>query len=142
MIWAIIFAIIVVFIFNIISNNFKDKESLAGTSLEEKFSILINKINNDVFNGEAIVKKGSVNGYLTIFNPNGSQHYVELLYSYGNLDVTWKYKYYQKEMIYNRSFLNVRNLSSFEEIKIANILIQEVSDKIQNHKLIVMKDLY
>lgn len=47
MIWAIIFAIIVVFIFNVVSNNFKDKESLAGTSLEEKFSILINKINDE-----------------------------------------------------------------------------------------------
>ncbi|QBN19753.1 hypothetical protein [Flavobacterium nackdongense] len=142
MIWAIIFGIAVVFIFNIVSNNFKDKVSLAGTSLEEKFSILISKINDEAFNGEAIVTKGSINGCLNIFNPNGSQHFVEIMYSYGNLQITWKYKYYQKEMIYNRSFLNIRNLSSFEEIKVANILIQEVSDKIENHKLIVMKDLY
>lgn len=142
MIWAIIFAIIVVFIFNIVSNNFKDKESLAGTSLEEKFSILINKINDEAFNGEAIATKGSINGCLNIFNPNASQHYVELLYSYGNLQITWKYKYYQKEMIYNRSFINVRNLSTFEQIKIANVLIQDVSDKIENHKSIVMKDFY
>lgn len=134
MIWAIIIAVVGFFIFNMISNNHKDGQSLAGATLEKKFNILITKIINEGFNGDAIVKKGYDNSQLQIFNPEGTNHFVELLYSYGNLQVTWKYKFYQKEMIYNRSFLNVRNLSSFEEVKIANILIQEVTDKIQIHE--------
>lgn len=141
MIWAIIIGVIAIFIFNLVSNNVKDNQSLTGTTLEDKFSILINRIIDEGFDGNAIVKKGSDKSQLHIFNPEGTNHFVELLYSYGNLQITWKYKFYQKEMIYNRSFLNVRNLSSFEEINIANILIQEVIDKIKNHKSIVMRDL-
>ena len=38
---------------------------------------------------------------------------IEFLYSQGVLAITWKYKYYQKELIHKRSFLNVRNLSLF-----------------------------
>lgn len=142
MIWAIIIGIIGFFLFNLFSNNYKDTQSLAGTSVEEKFSIIINRIIEEGFDGNAIVKKGEVNGHLFIYNPEGSNHFVELLYSYGNLQITWKYKFYQKEMVFKRSFLNIRNLSSFEEINIANILIQELNDKIENHKSNVMQHLH
>lgn len=141
MIWAIVIVIIGFFVISAISNNYKDNESLAGTSVEEKFSIIINRIIEYGFDGNAIVKKGYEKNHLVILSPEGTNHLVELLYSYGNLQITWKYKFYQKEMIHKRTFLNIRNLSSFEQVKVADIIIHEIDEKILLHKVNVMGDL-
>jgi hypothetical protein len=50
------------------------------------------------------------------------------------LAITWKYKYFQKEIVHQRQFNNVRNLSLFEQQNIAKQMIDEMTIVIVNHK--------
>ena len=61
------------------------------------------------------------------------------MYNQGTLTIIWKYKYFQKELIHEKSFLNMRNLSIFEQEKIAEGFILEMNYKIEKHKELVMK---
>lgn len=129
---AIIVTILIVFVGNIILNTQKDKEDLVGKTLEEKFNVIVNSINNEAFDGEGditYIDKNHFNLY-----PETSNQIVEFLYSQGMLSITWKYKYLQKEMVYRRNLNDVRNLSLLEQSKIANAIIGEMNLKIQDHK--------
>jgi len=129
---AIILSILIVFIGKIILNTQKDKEDLLGKSVEEKFNVIVNSINRAAFNGEGeitYIGKNHSNLY-----PDTSNQIVDFLYSQGMLSITWKYKYFQKEMVYRRNLSNVRNLSLFEQDKIAQSVILGMNRKIQEHK--------
>ncbi len=139
MIWGIIIAIVVVFIGSGMIQNSKDSQDLAGRKLKEKFNVIINMINNAAFENEGIINEYD-NKHIYLVHPNGGNQLIEFLYSQGVLAVTWKYKYFQKELIHRRSFLNVRNLSLFEQEKIARAFILEMEDKINEHKNLVMRD--
>ena len=45
--------------------------------------------------------------------------------STGHLTLTWKYKYLKKEVVHNPQFDNVRNLSIFEQRRIADRMIRK-----------------
>src|SRR5690554_390574 len=129
---AIIVTILIVVVGKIIINTQKDKEDLLGTSVEEKFNVIVNKINQFAFNGEGEIKyigKNHFNLY-----PDSSNQIVDFMYSQGMLSIIWKYKYLQKEMVYTKNLTNVRNLSLLEQAKIANAIIEEMSRKIQDHE--------
>lgn len=133
MILGIIIGIVLLIVGSIVINTGKDSKELIGTSLDEKFKVIINLINNSAFNGE-----GEINEYdkkhIYLINPVAGNQLVEFLYSQGMLSITWKYKYFQKELIHRRNFSNVRNLSLFEQEKIANSMIEEMQIKVHNHK--------
>jgi hypothetical protein len=139
MIWGIIIAIVVVFIGSSLIGNSKDSQDLAGRKLEEKFNVIINSINNVAFNNEGVIKEYD-NKHIYLIHPISGNQMIEFLYSQGVLAITWKYKYFQKELIHKRSFLNVRNISLFEQEKIARAFISEMEEKIDNHKNLVMRD--
>ena len=129
---AIIVTILIVFVGKIIINIQKDKEDLLGKSVEEKFNVIVNSINQFAFNGEGEIKyigKNHFNLY-----PDSSNQIVDFMYSQGMLSIIWKYKYLQKEMVYTRNLTNVRNLSLLEQTKIAHAIIGEMNQKIQEHK--------
>lgn len=129
---TIIISILIVVVGKIIINTQKDKEDLLGTSVEEKFNVIVNKINQFAFNGEGEIKyigKNHFNLY-----PDSSNQIVDFMYSQGMLSIIWKYKYLQKEMVYTKNLTNVRNLSLLEQAKIANAIIEEMSRKIQDHE--------
>ncbi|MGO3812678.1 hypothetical protein [Mesonia sp.] len=133
---AIVGSIVILFVVKVIFNTQKDKEDLLGKSLEEKFQIIVNKINDAAFNGQGEVRFIDKK-HFTLY-PDTSNQIVEFLYSQGMLSITWKYKYFQKEMVYRRNLNGVRNLSLFEQNKIARAIIEEVNYKIQIHKNNVM----
>ena len=98
---------------------------------------MVNVLNDYAFNGNGGVTtldKRSFNLY-----QEGQNQIINFLYSTGHLNITWKYKYFQKEFIHERQFTDVRNLSIFEQQRLSEILIKEMDTKIQNHKRLVLK---
>lgn len=132
--WILVLIIIgvIFFIGKVIVNTQKDKTDLIGKSLDEKFEVIVGSINDAAFDGEGNVRYLDKT-HFTLY-PETSNQIVEFLYSQGMLSITWKYKYFQKEMVYRRNFNNTRNLSLFEQQKIAESVIQGMAKKIQIHQ--------
>jgi hypothetical protein len=132
MILVIIFVIIIV-IFIIIKFGTalnKDNDDLQGGSASDKFRTIVSVLNDQVFSGNGTITttdKRSFNLY------DGYNQIIQFHYSTGHLTIIWKYKYYEKEIIHERTFNDVRNLSIFEQQKIANSLYNEMNVIKENH---------
>ncbi|QTV04846.1 hypothetical protein [Faecalibacter bovis] len=136
MIWAIVIGIVGFILFRFYSDYKKDDVDLSTQKLHEKFAVVVELINQEAYNGlgsVTILDKRSFNLYLT-----GNQQIVQFIYSTGILTIIWKYKYYQKEVIHEKTFENVRNLSIFEQQNIAEAMISEMRTVIENHQLNVL----
>jgi hypothetical protein len=132
MIWTIVFAIIGIFLFRFLADLNKDNDDLQGRTLDDMFLIIVNMINESAFsgNGEVILlNKRRFNLY-----EEGKQQIIWFAYSTGHLTITWRYKYFQKEVVHERQFNNVRNLSVFDQQKIANQMIEEMEIIVERHK--------
>ncbi len=139
MIWIIVIAIIGYFLIRFIIDLNKDNYDLQSQTLSEKFQFLVDRLNEAAFNGMGtvtILDKRSFNLYQT-----GQNQIINFMYSTGHLTITWKYKYFQKEVVHEKQFNNVRNLSIFEQQRIAEIMISEMAVVISNHKNNVLKGI-
>ena len=59
---------------------------------------------------------------------------IQFYYSTGNLSITLKYKFLQKELVYEKQFSGLRNLSAFMQRDIANEFIEICGRKIAEHQ--------
>lgn len=137
MIWIIVFVIIGFVAFRFLSDVNKDKTDLIGINLQQKFAVLIDQLNFSAFDGKGEIiplNKRSINLY-----QEGQNQIINFFYGTGHLTITWKYKYYQKEVVHEKVFHDVRNLSIFEQQKIAEIMINEMTEVIINHQNNVLK---
>jgi hypothetical protein len=138
MIWIII-AIVLISLIVFAGKFNKDNEDLNGQTLYEKFKIVTDILNDYAFDGVGQINelhKRSFN-----LGAKGSNQLVNFDYGGGNLTLTWKYKYFQKEVINKKFFPDVRNLSIFEQERIAGLMIDRMSKKIENHKNQVLSDI-
>jgi tetratricopeptide (TPR) repeat protein len=136
MFWVILLIIIGVILFRFSSSLNDDKRDLQSKPLSEKFSLIVNLINEKAFKGDGsitVLSKRDFNLY-----KSGENQIVHFYYSTGHLTITWKYKYFQKEIIHEKQFNDVRNLSIFEQQKIAEEIIREMNEIIIAHKKNVM----
>ena len=132
MFWTIIIAIVGFIMFQFFNSLSKDSDDLQGKSLDEKFKVVVNMINDAAFSG-----RGSVRSLDTReFNlyEEGQNQIIKFQYSTGHLTIIWKYKYFQKEVIHQRQFNDVRNISLFDQQKIAERMIREMADVVERHK--------
>jgi hypothetical protein len=133
MIWVIIIAVIIgIILFRFFSDLNKDNFDIENQNLSEKFSIIVSILNESAFAGYGtvtILDKRSFNLY-----ENGKNQIVSFYYSTGHLTITWKYKYFQKEIVHEHQFNDVRNLSIFEQQNIAKQMIAEMNLIIDKHK--------
>ncbi len=139
MFWILFIVVVCYILFKFLNDLNKDKYDLEGKSLQEKFNIIVSAINNEAFNGEGEVTrldKRSFNLY-----QQGSNQIVNFQYSTGTLTITWRFKYFQKEVVHKKDFYDVRNLSLFEQQKIADRMIEEMAEKVENHKLNVFRGI-
>jgi hypothetical protein len=139
MIWIIVIAIIGYFLIRFIIDLKKDDYDLQSQTLSEKFQFLVDALNEAAFNGMGTVTtldKRSFNLYQT-----GQNQIINFMYSTGHLTITWKYKYFQKEVVHEKIFNNVRNLSIFEQQRIAEIMVSEMAVVISNHQNNVLKGI-
>ncbi len=133
MMWIIIIiAIVAIALIKFFTAFEKDNNDLHQQSLSEKFEIIIQSINEVAFNGtgEIIVRdKRTIQLY-----QKGKNQTILFVYGTGHLTITWKYKYFQKEIVHEKQFNEVRNLSVFEQQAIAKIMIESMDKVVENHK--------
>ncbi|WP_321516605.1 hypothetical protein [Marinifilum fragile] len=139
MIWTIIIIIGVIILFSFFNSLNKDNHELNQQSLPEKFQFVVNTLNKAAYNGNGnitILNKRSFNLY-----ENGQNQIINFHYSTGHLTITWKYKYFHKEIIHEKQFDDVRNLSLFEQQKMAEVMINEMSVIIEKHQSDILKNM-
>lgn len=132
MVWTIVIAIIGIILFRFFSSLSKDNDDLQGRTLSEKFNLIVSMINEAAFNGSGSVTtldKREFNLY-----EEGQNQIIKFQYSTGHLTITWKYKYFQKEIVHERQFNDVRNLSLFDQQKIGEQMINEMTIVVERHK--------
>lgn len=132
MFWGILILGIVLFLYKFFTALDKDNDDLMGGTLDEKFSVIVNQLNLEAFNGTGTITHVSKRE-VHLFGTPMNQHIV-FHYSTGHLTVTWRYKYFQKEVILKRDLRDVRNLSIFEQDKLAKSLIREMQGVIIDHQ--------
>jgi hypothetical protein len=137
MIWTVIIGIVALVVGSIAINTGKDSQDLAGTTLDKKFNVIVNMLNQAAFNGEGEIKYFD-SKHFNLYPPTSSNQLIEFLYSQGMLSITWKFKYFQKEMVFRKDLTNMRNLSLFQQERIGNQIIQEMIARVEAHKESVM----
>lgn len=138
MVWIFVIIIVGFILFKFLFDLDKDNSDLGGKSLDEKFNVIVKAINNAAYEGQGEVNKIDKRSF-NLYQRNSNQ-IINFHYSTGTLSITWKYKYYQKEVVHKEDFNDVRNLSLFEQQKIADKVIYDMARVIENHKNNVMKD--
>ena len=134
MIWIILIGVVLFFIAKAVISSGKDENDLAGKTLDEKFNVIVNQLNLAAFEAEGQVKYID-RKHFHLYPEQGSNQIIEFLYSQGMLSITWKYKYFQKELVFRENLLDVRNLSLFEQEKIARAIIGKMENKIRIIKI-------
>ncbi|RRD58377.1 hypothetical protein [Tannerella forsythia] len=132
MIWTIVVVIVGYILIRFFISLSKDNDDLQGRTLDDKFNVIVNMINEAAFNGCGSVTtldKREFNLY-----EEGQNQIIKFQYSTGHLTITWKYKYFQKEVVHERQFNDVRNLSLFEQQKIGEQMIKEMAIVVERHR--------
>lgn len=132
MVWTIVIAIIGIILFRFFTSLSKDNDDLQGRTLDDKFNVIVSMINDAAFDGGGSVTtldKREFNLY-----EDGQNQIIKFQYSTGHLTITWKYKYFQKEIVHERQFNDVRNLSLFDQQKIGEQMIKEMAIVVERHK--------
>ena len=113
----------------------KDKEELSRNPINKKFEILVGVINDVMLEG-----KGEVTLFdddprlMNLMSDDKRNMLIQFYYSTGNLSITLKYKFLQKELVYEKQFSGLRNLSAFMQRDIANEFIEICGRKIAEHQ--------
>ena len=113
----------------------KDKEELSRNPINKKFEILVGVINDVMLDG-----KGEVTLFdddprlMNLMSDDKRNMLIQFYYSTGNLSITLKYKFLQKELVYEKQFSGLRNLSAFMQRDIANEFIEICGRKIAEHQ--------
>lgn len=140
MIWTILIIAVILYLGRFFFHLSKDNDDLANQSVDDKFSLMVNMINITAFHGQGhviMLDKRSFNLY-----EDGANQIVNFHYSTGHLEITWKYKYFQKEVSYRKLFTHVRNTSSFEQGQMAKQMIAEMEVVIERHKAEVLANIH
>lgn len=110
----------------------KDDTLLENTDLESLLNPLLKKLNEYSFNGK---------GSLTFHNrksfdlyDNESNQIIFFQLNTGRIYITWKYKYYQQEMIYKRTLYDLKDATEEGQKESAELIINEFEIKLQKHK--------
>lgn len=132
MVWAIVIGVIAFFLIKFFIALSKDNDDLQGQTLDKKFAIIVSILNDAAFGGDGSITtldKREFNLY-----EDGQNQIIKFQYSTGHLTITWRYKYFQKEVVHQRQFNDVRNLSIFEQQKLAEQMISETAIVVERHK--------
>jgi chaperonin cofactor prefoldin len=127
-----IIIVIAVVISRFIRDLNKDSRDLQNQSLAQKFSIIASAINDVAYRGKGQIMpldKRSFNLY-----EEGQNQIIQFYYSTGSLTITWKYKYFQQEVVHTRDFYNVRKINVSGQQKIAESMINEMQKIIAKHQ--------
>jgi|SRR5690606_29699485 len=141
MVWFLIIVVIVVVVIKFLVDLSKDNEDIyLSESLNKKFTVIVRLLNDVAFAGRGTITVVDKREFI-LYEHNSNQ-IIRFFYSTGNLTLEWKFKYFQKEVISRKIYYDVRNISIFEQDKIANDFIRESSLIFEKHKAEVTKDIF
>lgn len=129
--WIIaIAAVLIVFILFGRSLN-KDRADLNGGTLEQKFSVMVDIINQSAYNGQGRTHSLTWRSF-NLYRENAQQIY-NFNYSTGHLTLTWKFKWYHQEVVYTEDLHNVRNISDARQVELVKRFLEECRVKMEVH---------
>lgn len=142
MFWAILLAIVAFVIIKMTVSFFgglsQDNRELSSVPAPSKFHYLVEDLNNYAFDGQASVHQYDKRSFALLNNTN---QMIVFQYSTGNLEIVWRYKYYQQEVSHRKLFADCRNITTDEQHRIAQAMISEMESVVERHKQNVMSKM-
>jgi hypothetical protein len=129
--WIFTIAVVLIVIFLFWRALNKDRIELKDTTLEQKFSVMVNLINQSAYGGEGRTHSLSWRSF-NLYRENAQQIF-NFNYSTGHLTVTWKFKWYHQEMVYSEDFNYVRNITDAKQAELATRFLEECRVKMESH---------
>lgn len=111
---------------------FNDSQELKGTELSEKFSTLVGVLNEWTYKGYGTVRKIDKQQF-NLYKEHSCQ-IINFFYATGFLTITWRFKYWQQEVVYKKDLKNARDVTEEEQIRFAKLIIREFADTVEIHK--------
>lgn len=112
----------------------KDRQELESNPMDQKFNILISRINKLLMGGAGEVIKTSDPRQVNLFDENHANMIIRFYYSTGSLSIELKYKYYQVELVKKMQFDDMRHAESFRQTDVANHFAEEAHAAIIDHQ--------
>lgn len=112
----------------------KDREELTRNPLEQKFNILISRVNHLLMGGEGEIIKTNDPRQINLFDDNHANMIINFYYSTGSLTIILKYKYFQVELVKKMQFDNMRQAETFRQQDVANHFVEEANIAIREHQ--------
>ena len=134
---ALLILLAIIFILALLSlpflyNLMKDFQDLK-VPLEKKFEVFISLVNQGILGGKGEIVKTKSKRQVNLFADDEANKIINLYYSTGHLTVFLKFKWYHKEMEYEKTFYNMRNPSTFDQKDSANEFLEEARIKMEAH---------
>ena len=123
MLWIILISVIGMSIITFLRGMNKDNEDLQGQTLSEKFSVMVDLINQEIFNGMGHIEEHGKRDF-TLYAP-GFPHTLYFLYGAGNLRIEWRAVLFGQKIVESREFHNLRNVTDKEQEQMALKLAQQ-----------------
>jgi hypothetical protein len=116
----------------------KDRLEFQEQTLDKKFEVLIEHLNQGLMFGDAHVTTFDNDPRsLNIFSDAHANRIIHFMYSTGHLTIEMCYKYFQKELCFSHQYYNLRNITIFDQKNIARDFIERAKIKIAQHEAIV-----
>ena len=116
----------------------KDRLEFQEQTLDKKFEVLIEHLNQGLMFGDAHVTTFDNDPRsLNIFSDAHTNRIIHFMYSTGHLTIEMCYKYFQKELCFSHQYYNLRNITIFDQKNIARDFIERAKIKIAQHEAIV-----
>ena len=116
----------------------KDRLEFQEQTLDKKFEVLIEHLNQGLMFGDAHVTTFDNDPRsLNIFSDAHANRIIHFMYSTGHLTIEMGYKYFQKELRFSQQYYNLRNITIFEQKNIARDFIERAQIKIAQHEATV-----
>jgi len=132
MIWLIVIIVIVWIIVSFSRDLHADKKILSETSLPQRLASLIEILNDEVYNGLGTVT--IVDKRVFSLYKKGENQIIEFMYSTDILTITWRFKWFQNEIVHNKKIRHAHLIDSSAQMRIAHILLAEMEEVITQHK--------
>lgn len=109
----------------------KDRIELKGSTLEQKFSVMVDLFNQAAYGGAGRTHSLSWRSF-NLYRENAQQIF-NFNYSTGHLTVTWKFKWYHQEVTHIQDFNYVRNITDAQQEELAMRFLEECRVKMEVH---------
>lgn len=135
-IWSIII-IAGYILYRFIQDVKKDEQDLSNETMLEKFSVIVQRINEVECKDQGDVLIESARDF-NLYKEGDNQIFL-FNYGTGHLTIWGKYKYFHKEMVFEKTFYDVRNISTIQQHNIADAFIVEYEQKKLEHQKEVLR---